>query len=1218
VLFVLQNAPMPPVELGGLVMTPLAADVSMSHFDLTLDVVEEEGVLRCTLEYNSDLFDAATARRIISHLETLLGGVATSPGLRLSALPLLTAAEEQRQLVEWNDTASEYPADLCLHQLFEAQAGRTPDAPALAFEELRLSYAEVNHRADVVARRLVESGAGPETLVALLLERSAEAVICLLGVLKAGAAYLPIDPTYPSERIAFMIEDASARLLLTQRRLVDGLPAHAARVLCIEECVATNGEGAAFDATPSAHQVAPENLAYVIYTSGSTGKPKGVMIPHSSVVNHNFAVAERYALSADDRVLQFASLSFDVAVEEIFPTWLVGGCVVVRPDRALDSHRAFLDLLERERVTAVNLSTPYWNELIAELGRTGSSLSASLRLAAIGGEKGLPQDFALSQRAMSPAARLLNVYGPTETTVTNTAQDFDAARSTSPSVPIGRPLHNTRLYVFDRHLRPTPVGVCGELFIGGHSLARGYLERPELTAEKFLPDPYSTEPGARMYRSGDVCRLLANGEVEFVGRVDEQVKVRGFRVELGEIESALAQHPQVRHALVLVREEAAGGKRLIAYVVSDEADQMTTAGLRAYLKERLPDYMVPSFFVLLDEFPLTANGKVDRRLLPEPSESSQQVDEYVAPRTGIEEMVCGLLGNVLGRERVGLNDDFFELGGHSLMATQVMSRVREAFDVEMPLRTLFEHPTAGALAQQIEEGMANGLGLQAPAISRASRTGLLPLSFAQQRLWLLDQLEPGNAFYNVPVAVRLKGGLKFEALERTLSEVVRRHEVLRTTFTVVEDEPIQVIHEARPLPLPVEDLSRLEPAERSAEAERLTREEAERPFDLERGPLLRAVLLRLAPEEHIILLTMHHVVSDGWSIGVLIKEVASLYESYSEGRESPLAELPVQYADYAVWQREYLRGEVLERQLAYWRRQLAGARQVLELPTDRPRPPVQTFDAATEQFGLGETLSAHVKRLSREQGCTLYMTLMAGFEVLLGRYSGQEDMLIGTAIANRQQAETESLIGFFVNTLVMRADLSREPTFVELMGRVREVALGAYAHQDVPFERLVEEIAPERSLSQTPLFQVAFGVYNESEQKLEIAGLEVSGADSVTETGRFDLTLWMWEEQSGEIRGRWIYNTDLFDAGTAARMSRHLTRLLESAAAAPGERIGKLAMLTDEEINQQLQRKRTREEANVKKLKTSRRQAVTSTRQPSEQAGTGPQDGKPLPNGKHD
>ncbi|HYO62401.1 MAG TPA: amino acid adenylation domain-containing protein, partial [Pyrinomonadaceae bacterium] len=1042
---------------------------------------------------------------------------------------------------------------------------------------------------------------GPETLVGVLMERSAEAVVSLLGVLKAGAAYLPIDPTYPAERITYMLSDARARLLLTGRRLAAGLAAHEARVLCVEDC-AMDGDasGESLEA-----RVAPDNLAYVIYTSGSTGKPKGVMITHRAVVNHNFAVAERYELTSSDRVLQFASLSFDVAVEEIFPTWLRGGCVVVRPDSALDSHRAFIELLERERITVVNLSTPYWNEIVSEVGRTGASLTPTLRLAAVGGEKGLPEHFALSQQALAPGARLMNVYGPTETTVTNTAHDFDADRCASPSVPLGRPIGNTRLYVLDRHLRPVPVGVASELHIGGRSLARGYLGRPALTAERFLPDPYAAEPGARMYRSGDVTRHLPAGEVEFVGRTDEQVKVRGFRVELGEIESALAQHPGVRQVLVMAREAAAGGKRLVAYVVGDPS----AANLRAYLKERLPDYMVPSFFVPLDEFPLTANSKVDRRRLPEPSETVSAAAPYVAPRTAVEEMVCAVLGGVLGVERVSLEDDFFESGGHSLLATQVMSRVREAFGVEMPLRTLFEHPTAGALAQQIEAEMAAGRGRRAPAITRAPRDGALPLSFAQQRLWFIDQLEPGSTSYNVPVAVLLSGALDVTALERTLAEIIRRHEVLRTTFTDVEGEPRQLIHEARPFSLPLDDLCGLEPAERRERAERLTREEAERPFDLSAGPLLRAALLRLAPEEHVCLLTMHHIVSDGWSMGVLVREVAALYEAYAKGEESPLAEPPVQYADYAVWQRDYLQGEVLEGQLAYWRRQLAGAKQVLELPTDKPRPAVQSYRGATEEFGLGVGLSGRVKELSRERGCTLYMTLMAGFEVLLSRYSGQEDLLVGTAIANRTRAETEGLIGFFVNTLVMRADLSREPTFAELLGRVREVALGAYAHQDVPFERLVEEVAPERRLSHTPLVQVAFGVFNEPEQKLEIAGLEVSGAGTGIETGRFDLTLWMWEEQSGEIRGRWVYNTDLFEADTVARMGRHLTRLLDGATAEPGAAVSKLLMRTDEEISQQLEKKKQRDESNVRKLKATRRQAVTSVPRPAEsvpQEGTNP------------
>ncbi|HEV2765033.1 MAG TPA: condensation domain-containing protein, partial [Pyrinomonadaceae bacterium] len=809
--------------------------------------------------------------------------------------------------------------------------------------------------------------------------------------------------------------------------------------------------------------------------------------------------------------LQFASLSFDVSVEEIFPTWLRGGCVVVRPDRALDSHRAFLELLERERVTVVNLSTPYWNEVVAEAGRTGVRVTPTLRLAAIGGEKGLPEHFALSRKALAEGARLLNAYGPTETTVTSAAHDFDAENCASASVPLGRPIANTRLYVLDRRQRPVAVGVAAELHIGGHGLARGYLGRPALTAELFVPDPYATEPGARMYRSGAVTRQLPTGEVEFVGRADEQVKVRGFRVELGEIESALAQHPLVRQALVLAREEASGGKRLVAYVVG-EAGEQSASELRAYLKGRLPDYMVPSFFVMLDEFPLTANSKVDRRRLPEPG--AESAEEYEAPRGEVEELVAGVFSSVLKAERVGRTDNFFDLGGHSLLATQAVSRLREACGAEVALRSLFEHPTVEGLSRVVESalrGEGEGAGAVPPLVA-VGREQELPLSFAQQRLWFLDQLEPESAFYNVPTAVQLSGRLDVGVLERTLGEIVARHESLRTVFASVEGRPVQVIQPPRPVRIPLEDLRDRLPSEREAEVARFTYEVAREPFDLSRGPLMRVRLLRLAEDEHVVLLTMHHIVSDGWSMGVMVREISALYRAFAEGRPSPLPPLVIQYADFAVWQREWLRGETLERELDYWRTQLGGELPASELPTDRPRPPVQSYRGAYHSFQFRKETAQALHRLSREEGCTLFMTLLAGFAALLQRYTGQDDIVVGTDIANRNRAEIEPLIGFFINQLVLRTDLSGEPTFVELMRRARDVSLGAYAHQDVPFEKLVEELQPERALGRSPLFQVKLVLQNTpTETALDLPGLRLRRLGGESGASKFDLTVGMVE-----------------------------------------------------------------------------------------------------------
>jgi amino acid adenylation domain-containing protein len=720
-------------------------------------------------------------------------------------------------------------------------------------------------------------------------------------------------------------------------------------------------------------------------------------------------------------------------------------------------------------------------------------------------------------------------------------------------------------------MQVTPVGVTGEIYLGGAGLARGYLGRPELTAERFVPHPFSAEPGARLYRTGDVARYRPDGELEYLGRIDQQVKVRGFRIELGEIEAALMQHAGVRQAVATADLDGRGEKRLVAYVVAEtaEAAAVLAKELREYLLRQLPDYMVPTAFVTLDALPLTPNGKVDRRALPAPDSLMGAPDStYVAPRTPTEEVLCGIWVEVLGASsgvvRVGIDDDFFELGGHSLLATQVVSRVREALQVEVPLRALFESAQPRQLAARVEALMRGGATLTAPPLVKATGNIDAPLSFAQQRLWFLDQLEPGSAAYNIPAAVRLTGALNVAALERTLDEVVRRHEVLRTVFISAAGQPRQVVREHASQPLEVTDLSHLPQVEREVEARLRASEEAQRPFDLVRGPLLRTSVLRLGEEDHVLLLTMHHIVSDGWSVGVLVREMAALYAAYAEGSESPLEELAIQYGDYARWQREWLTGEVLEEQLGYWREQLAGAPPVLELPADRPRPATPSFRGERESFTIPEVTAEALRALGRREGTTLFMTLLAAFQVLLSRYAGQDDIVVGTPIAGRTRAEVEGLIGFFVNTLVVRVRAERDLSFREVLGRVRESCLGAYAHQDVPFEKLVEELHPERSLSHTPLFQVMFSLQLAGGERLRLAGLELEGMRAEADAAKFDLTLWMTEGEHG-LNATLEYNTDLFDAATVERMGGHLQVLLAAAVADSERRIAELPLLTQEE-----------------------------------------------------
>ncbi|HEX5601181.1 MAG TPA: condensation domain-containing protein, partial [Pyrinomonadaceae bacterium] len=775
------------------------------------------------------------------------------------------------------------------------------------------------------------------------------------------------------------------------------------------------------------------------------------------------------------------------------------------------------------------------------------------------GGQAIEPDLLREMKRGFPSAQLNVLYGPTEATIICSQYRVTNAETLHHQL-IGVPLGNMRLHLLDAQGNPVPIGVTGEIHIGGACVTRGYINHPELTAEKFVPDHFSEEAGARLYKSGDLGRYLPDGNIEFLGRSDEQVKVRGFRIELGEIGATLGSHPAVRERIVIVREDTPGDKRLVAYLVVQQ--KLDIGELRSYLKGRLPEYMVPSAFVFLDVLPLTPNGKVDRHALPAPDATRQAA--LIAPRTATEERVAALYAHVLNLEAVGVDDNFFDLGGHSLLATQVVSRVREDFQVEVPVYTLFEAPTVEGLAENIDAQVRAGNTLKPSRPERVARDGALPLSYAQQRLWFIHQLDPLSPAYNVPLAVRLTGHLDVDALSATLTEVVRRHESLRTTFAVRNGEPQQLVHPPAEVELRITDLTVAPLEDPIPEAQRIADAEARLPFDLERGPLLRTRLLRLSEEEHVLLVTMHHIVSDGWSMGVLVREVGVLYPALCAGAESPLEELAIQYVDFAVWQREWLSGEVLDQQLRYWREQLAGAPAVLELPSDRVRPAVQSFRGADLPFVISDRLTAALKEMGGGEGVTLFMTLLAAFKALLYRYTGQADIVVGSPIAGRNFVETEELIGFFVNTLVLRTDLSGDPTFSELVRRVREVALEAYLHQDVPFEKLVEELQPERHTSHSPLYQVMFELQNAPLGGLELPGvsLELLAADNAT--AKFDLTLNL-QEVGDVIAGSLGYSTDLFDAETVTRMISHFLTLLEDAVEHSDRRLSTLELMSVEE-----------------------------------------------------
>ena len=1132
-----------------------AVSTERTNYPLTV-MVGVGGALSLRILYERARFEAPAIRRMLEHVQNLLEGIAADPEQRLSRLPLLSRVERERLLIEFNQTRVVYPSERCVHELFEEQVGKTSSAVAVVFGDQRLTYAELNARANQLAHYLRRLGVRPGSLVGICVERSIEMLVGVLGVMKTGAAYVPLDPSYPKARLAFMLGDAKVFALLTQERLARDLPEHEARVVCLDTDWQTIERESGENLLAG---LGADNAAYVIYTSGSTGQPKGVQIPHRAVVNFLYSMGREPGLSNEDVLLAVTTLSFDIAGLELYLPLMVGARLIIASHEETADGALLSKKIEQHAVTAMQATPATWQLLIEAKWQNDS------RLKIICGGEALPRSLATQLRLRSDS--VWNMYGPTETTIWSALSVVELGEA---PVTIGRPIANTQIYLLDREMQPVASGVAGELYIGGAGLAHGYLNRPTLTAEKFVPDPFSTEAGARLYRTGDLARYLDDGQIEFLGRIDQQVKIRGYRIELGEIETALLRHPAVRSAVVMTREDVVGDKRLVAYLVLE--GEPPPIGWRSFLKDTLPDYMIPQAYVLLESLPLTPNGKVDRRALPEPQRQGAGIaGADTVPGNAIEEMIAGIWCEVLRVDRVGSLDNFFEVGGHSLLAMQIVSRVREALQCEVPIRLLFETPNLREFAATIEASRLNDQGLQAPPLQRVSRETELPLSFAQQRLWFLDQMSPGNTSYNTHLSVRLKGPLNVEALERALNEMVRRHEILRTSFPTVDGEPRQFIASDAVLELPLVDLSRLPLDERETEARRRAHEAARHVFDLARGPLLRAGLLRLDEQDHVLLMTMHHIINDGWSNGILISEVALLYQAGRTGAAPTLPELPLQYADFAYWQRQWLQGEALIKQLDYWKQSLGDSFPVLNLPTDRPRPAVQTNRGAKQSIVLPEALSGQLKAFSRREGATVFMTLLAAFQTLLYRYTEQKEMLIGTPIANRMRVELEGLIGLFVNTLVVRADLSGDPSFRQLLGRVKEVVLGAYAHQDLPFEQLVQAVQPQRDLSRTPLFQVMFDLQHAPSPDLEAAELTLEPWKNVGETiAKFDLTLWITEEPR-YLRAALEYNTDLFDRETIERMLGHFQHLLEAVTSDADQRISRLPLLTGAEQQQVLE-----------------------------------------------
>ncbi len=1155
-LCVLQNMPIGELRLPGLELRPVPLERRSTAFEVALWGEEREGELHLALDLRADLFDASTAERLARGYRQLARQAVAEPERPLHSLALLEEGERQQLLHELAGGGPVPAGAGRLEARVLACAARQPEAVAVAQEDEHLSYGELAHRSAAVAARLRALGMATESGVGLLVERSPELIVGLLGILGAGGWYLPLDPDSPPERLAFQLEDAGVAALLARASLA-GRPAHlTVPVLFLEDAgsappsppAATAGEGA---------------LAYVIYTSGSTGRPKGVMVEHRSASAYVSSVAARLELGPGARVLQFASASFDASVEEIFPTLTRGGTLVLRTDWMLASVADFLREVEARQLTVLDLPTSYWHEVVAR----AASFPASVRWLILGGEKARREDYRRFRALAPPALSVLNTYGPTEATVVATWSRLPVCWEAPGELPIGRPVPGARAYVLDRGGEPLPLGSAGELCLAGAGLARGYLGRPALTAERFRPDPFAPLPGERRYHTGDRARWNGRGELEFLGRLDRQVKVRGFRIELEEVERALAALPGVSQAAVRVRETTPDAL-LEAYVAGEGVPN--AAELREALLRSLPAYMVPRAFVLLPELPLGPGGKVDRTRLPQAAPPVVEESAHRPPRTRLERQLAELWSRLLGVSRVGLDDDFFLLGGHSLLATQALSRLRSELGVELPLRAIFEAPTLESLARRVEAAAAvepRALAIpRRPPAGAAGEAERWPVSFAQQRLWFLDQWQPGTAAYNVPLAVRLRGPLDVAALRAALAALVERHETLRTRFVAGTLESLQVIEARAPVALPVIDLGALPPAAAERLAERLEAWLAAAPFDLERLPLLRLRLIRLGREHHRLLLVQHHIVSDAWSVGVLFADLSRLYAAQAAGVSAALPPLPIQYADFALWQRDFLAGPELERQLGYWHRRLARP-AVLELPTDRPRPLAPSGRGRLAEMALPAALLGGLRGLARQAGSSLFVALLAGFYALLWRLSGQRDLLVGTPVAGRDRQETEGLIGFFVNTLVLRCDLGAGLGFGQLVERAHQTALEAFAHGDLPFEKLVEELRPERHLGVSPFFQVVFQMWNTPLEGVALPGLELEGLPVHSSTAKFDLTVTAIEREAG-ARLLVEYATDLFDATTIERLLRHFLRLLEGALADPAAGLERLPLLAPAERHQ--------------------------------------------------
>ena len=1148
------------VILQDLKLEAYPVDSSSSKFDLTFTIGESaEDGFELAVEYDTDLFEKRTIIRITKHFEKLLDEVLSYPNNRIQNLSVISDDERTKILYEWNTRTIETSKVKSIHSLVERWALKTPNEIAVVSDNENISYKNLNEKANQLANYLLRKNKNRNLPIGISLDKSVNLLVTVLGVLKSGFSYLPLDPSYPEERLNYMINDSEIELLITDQNNSEVFSTFSYNKIVIEDLK----DLAQFSKENPNVDINKNDLAYVIYTSGSTGKAKGTMIQHNSLINIYLGWEKDYNLLEDVKNhLQMASFSFDVFGGDWTRALCSGGKLVLVNREQLLEAKDLHEIIIRENIDIAEFVPAVLRNLIEYVD--GKSLKLdTFKILIAGSDIWYVKEYNEFKKYCSPNTRLINSFGLTEAAIDSTFFEADnLVLSEEKLVPIGKPFPNVNIYILDNNLSIVPVGVKGELYISGVSLARGYYNRPYLTAERFLPNLYSNIKGDRLYKTGDVARYLPDGNIEFFGRADNQLKLRGFRIELGEIENALSENEHIKDSIVIAREDTVGDKRLVAYVLSENGTVVDPKILREFVAERVPDYMIPSAIVLLKKYPLTPNGKVDRKSLPVPDYSLLESSmSYVEPTSKTEEILCGIIAKVLDIPQIGIKQNFFEMGGHSLLATKCILRIRDSFSIEAPLNILFEAQDVEAIAKFIDKALMENLGIKQTPITLSPREDKISLSFAQERLWFFDQLNPNNSAYNIPEAVLIKGNLNLSIFEDSLNYLIERHEILRTSIQTSDGQAFQKVHSAFKIELTLLDYSYLLEQEKDAKLKNKISEEANEPFELNKIPLIRTVLIKTDEDENVFLLTMHHIISDGWSTSIFVNEFTQIYTSLSNNRSVNLPQIKIQYADFSIWQRNWLKGEVLDKQVEYWRKQLDSIVPVLNLPTDHSRPAVQTFNGNFIQFNIDGNISNKLSIIAKENNATLFMVLLSAFNTLLYKYSGQDDICIGTPVANRNRSEVEGLIGFFVNTVVVRGKLDGNPSFKTLIERVREASIGAFSHQDLPFEKMIDMLNIERNVSHSPVFQVMFTFQNLPETKISLSDITLEQFDIPSNNAKFDLNLTMFEGTDGELVGAFEYNTDLYESRSIEKMIDNFKHLIESISENSNTQINNLSLL---------------------------------------------------------